>query len=284
MGRYLPKETPIGLLVVFAAIMLTQAVWWRGLLRWLDVVDVPYPGFTTPIHYLNTVRDQLTDYDDVIVISHGMAWNLHHESTVWPVMLRGQADCVRTLEGEGYAVFPEGEFAVLYTPDATQNPVDNLYLTNDPTVINVRDGGGQYEIHHFDSAPEWHTEIKAVDPVRFESGVTLTGYSTDDNRLTLEWRLPAPLYGLDYQYSGQLLSESGERLGQVDARFWHGRHWCENDRLITWQNSEIPSDAKTLRVSLYTLGTGANTGQFFNANILDEMGSPAGQWIDIPLD
>lgn len=284
MARFLPKESRVGLLVVFAAIMLTQALWWRGLLRWLDSIEIAYPGFTTPIHYLNDVRDDLKGYDDVIVISHGMAWNLHHESVVWSVMLRGQAECVRTVEGEGYAVFPYGKFAVLYTPDATENPVDNLYLTDDPTVIEVRPGGGEYAIHHFDTAPEWHTEIEPISPARFESGVQLAGYSLENSRLTLEWNLPEPVFGLDYQYSGQFLDENEERITQIDARFWHGRHWCAGDRLMTWKDAEIPSNAKTLRVSLYTLGTGINTGQFFNANVLDEMGNPAGQWVDIPLD
>lgn len=283
MLRFMPQESRVGVLVVFAAVMLTQVVWWRELLRWLDTNEVAYPGFTTPIHYLNTVRDELLAYDDVVVLSHGMAWNLHHESVVWSVMLNEHVECVRTLQGDGYAVFPEGEFAVLYTPDAPENAVDNRYLTDTPESIRTRRGGGEYVIHHFDSAPVNPQNFQSITPVTFESGVQLTGYHIEDGQLYLEWMLPPAVPGLDYQYSGQLLNGDGERVAQADARFWHGRHWCADDKLLTWTPLDLPDEAQILRVSLYTLGSHEDEIQFFNANILDEMGNPAGQWVDIPL-
>lgn len=267
-------------------ILLTQGLWWRGLIRYLDETEIAYPGFTTPLHYLDDVRESLTQYDDVVVISHGMSWLLHHESVVWPVMLEDSVQCVRTITSEEYAVFPDGPFAILVAPDAPPGlSRDTLYQTPNLDKYPTRDGGGEYEIHSFQQPPKWdETPIIELEPVIFEGGVQLTGYYLEQDRLVLQWQLPSPQPGLDYQYSGQFLDANGERLGQQDRVFWHGRHWCAGDTLITWTSINLPENTETLRVSLYTLGTGRTAGQYFSANILDELGNPAGQWTDIALN
>lgn len=272
------------LLIAVGGIFVSQGIWFRGLLRYLNATEIPYPGFTTPLHYLEPLQEALSSYDDIVVVSQGMWWLLHHEAAIWPVMLKETAECVRALKGDGYAVFPQGPFAVLIAPDAPQEGVRNIYETNNPEIFPLRGGASQYTLYTFENAPEWtQSPLQSIDPILFDSGIQLTGYSLKDGRITLEWRLPAQNKDLNYQYSAHFLDEAGERLGQQDTVFWHGRHWCEGDRLITWIDTPVPENTTILRISLYQLGVGRDAGSYFNANILDAAGNPAGQWIDIPV-
>jgi len=272
------------ILVAFAVILLTQALWWRGALRYLDNTAITYPGFTTPLANLNAVSDALRTEDDVIVLSYGMSWSLHHESAVWPVLLHDSAQCVRTLVPQGYAVFPAQPFAVLVAPDAPPDPVDNLYETDSPEIYPTRPGDTPYVIHRWPQSPPWRgPAIETITPVMFDNGITLTGYHLDSDTVYLSWQLPAPTEDITYHYSAQLFDAADERLAQRDAVLWQQRHWCEGDRLITWGSINTSSEATELRVGLYQLGEGAAASQFFNANILDEAGQPTGQYVKIPL-
>ncbi|MGJ3238302.1 MAG: ArnT family glycosyltransferase [Anaerolineae bacterium] len=261
-------------LVAFAFVLLTQGLYFRGAMRFVDRVDLQYPAFTIPIHYLHDVERELAGYDDVLVLSDGMAWDLHHESVVWSVMLADDAQCVRTLVGDGYAVFPESEFAVLQAPNMPENAIDGLYLTDDPITVPEREGSTGYAIHHWDEAPVWEgTPITTIDPFWFEGDVLLTGYGISDGVIVLEWQLPDGERGLDYQWSVQPHDSDGNKLGQSDTVFWHGRHWCARDRLLTWQWYELPADTQRLHVALYQLGD-AQGPAYINANILDPQGNP----------
>jgi hypothetical protein len=276
------------ILGAFAVLLLTQAIWWRGALRYLDSTHIDYPGFTTPLHDLLDIRDELTAYDDVVVLSYGMAWNLHHESVVWPTLLRGQVPCVRTIVGSGYAVLPDGPFAVLEAPDAPADPVLSLYATDDPQAFPERPGGAAYALHTWDAPPEWtHSLITAIEPATFDNGVTLTGYhlgsvaDSENREIVLEWRLPQGQRGQDYQYTAQFRDANGQQVGQVDRVFWHGRHWCAGDRLLTWTPVDLADDAASVHVGLYQFGDASTP--YISADVLDELGNPVGQQVTITL-
>jgi hypothetical protein len=258
--------------------LLTQGIWWRGLLRYLDVTATP-SGYGTPIHYLLDVRDALAEYDDVVVISDGFEVLYDQEPAAWPVLLSSTAECVRTITGDGAAVFPDHPFAVLVAPNAPDHPVDNLYLTNSPQTFELRPDAGFYTIHTFDRAPEWTEAVIEIAPARFASGIQLTGYRLNKNRIYLEWLLPGRVPE-DYHYFGHFLDDSGEKIGQRDNILWPGRFWCAGDRLITWADIDLPNGVRTLRVGLYAF----EHGDFVNSRVLDAAGNPAASWIDIPLD
>jgi hypothetical protein len=262
-------------LASFALILLTQGIYFRALMRYVDSVELDYPAFTTPIHYLEDVEAALADYQDVIVLSDGMSWDLHHESVVWPVMLRDTAQCVRTLVGDGYAVFPNHPFAALQAPNMPEHALSGLYLSENQLYFPERDGGSGYYIHHWQTNPEWQgVAITEIEPIRFAGDVLLTGYGLDEGVTLLQWQLPAANPELEYQWSVQPHNANGEKLGQSDTRFWQGRHWCEGDRLLTWQWFDTPHETASLHVYLYELG-GANEAAYLNAPVLDAMGNPA---------
>jgi hypothetical protein len=243
-------------LLAYGALLLMQALWWRGALRWLDSTHLPYPAFTTPLHYLLDIREALAGEQDVVVISQGMAWNINHEVGVWETLLKGRADCVRTVRGEGYAVLPEHPFAVLIAPDAPANPVRDLYANADAeTLFPERTGGGAYRLRRFAQAPTWNgIPLQALDSATpFANGVTLIGYGLETGEVALEWRLPSGKRGDDWQYSIQAFDSTSERVAQLDSTFWQGIHWCEGDRLITYAPFSLPASASELRISLYRL-------------------------------
>ncbi|MCB9459400.1 MAG: glycosyltransferase family 39 protein [Anaerolineaceae bacterium] len=271
------------ILGAYLVILVTQGLWWRGALRYLDQNAIEPPGFSVPLHYLETIRTRLSRYNDVVVLSYGMSWSLHHESVVWPVMWHIQSKCVRTLVPDGYAVFPDGPFAVLKAPDAPNDPVRGLYTSDTPVIYPARPGETPYEVYTFDSAPAWSgPDITSIEPIRFDMGATLTGYALDGGTVYLEWQLADGRDDLNYQYSAQLFA-AGERVGQYDTVFWQQRHWCAGDRLLTWGPISGDDTATELQVSLYRIGTGSQAGQFLNANVLDAAGAPSGQYAVIPL-
>lgn len=275
----------IVLLAVYAFILITQGLWWRGALRYLDQMEIQYPGFTTPLHYLQTIRDTVTGSDDVIILSYGMSWSLHHESVVWPVLLRDSARCVRTLVGEGYLVYPAQPFTVLVAPDAPRGSTSyQLYTSNETQTFATRTGGVPYAVHRWDAAPRWDA-AQSLNPgnAKFSNGVQMTGYLWQDERIIVEWRLPqGDRVSPNWQYSIQIHDSTGERIAQADRPFWHTRHWCTNDQLITWVNGiSTASGAAEMRVSLYRL---LPDGRIENSNILDSNGQSIGQQAIIPLN
>lgn len=269
---------------IFIVILGMQITTWHTIVNYLERQHIAYPGFTTPIGDLNIIREVGKDSDDVVVISQGMSWNLHHEVAVWDTLLWDEVACVRTMVGDGYAVFPDHSFDVIIAPDAPSNPVNNLYQTTNPIHFDTRDGDNGYTLYQWETPPEWQTvEINPVTNARFDNDVQLVGYALEDDAIYLEWQLPAQNKGADYQYTAQLFDAAGNRIGQLDKTFWHGRHWCTNDKLITWGSLPQHADAVTLKIGMYILGTGRQRGQFFNANVLDELGNPIGQSVDITL-
>lgn len=282
----LASKAPAGRTVLLGSvlfILLTQGIYWRGVLRFVDQTDIDYPGFTIPLHYLQDIEAALAQSQDVVVLSQGMAWDLHHESAVWPVLLRDSATCVRTLIGDGYAVFPDHAFSVLLTPDMPPQAVGGLYFGQDQITIPTRSERSAYRVAHFEQAPAWQgAAVTPVEPVRFEGDVQLTGAHLSTDLLLLEWKLPQRTPGLNYQYSAQFYDAGGNKIGQRDTLFWHGRHWCANDRLLTWMNVAVPAETATLQVFLYRLGA-ANEPPYINAQVLDPAGLPIGDHASVQI-
>ena len=277
-----PRGQSIVLMAV-AVILLTQSIYLRGVLRYVDRTPIAYPGFTIPLHYLQAIEDDLATFDDIVVLSDGMAWDLHHESVVWDVLLQDDVRCVRTLTGDGYAVQPAQAFAVLQTPAMPTAGIGRLYRNDHAQSHPTRGTSETYTRYAWSEAPPIDADIIPIAPVTFDSGVQLTGYKIEETRVILAWHLPERRAELNYQYSSQLFTATGERIAQRDTRFWHGRHWCAGDRLLTWVTLSTPPNASDLRVSLYQLGTG-NQPRFINANIVDDLGNPQGQYATISLD
>lgn len=283
VARWRPLQYALWLILIL--ILALQVFQWRAALHFVEEQHIAYPGFTTPLAKLMPLRDELSRADDVVVLAGGMAWNLHHEVAVWDTLLWDDAACVRTIVPDGYAVFPRQPFAAVIAPGAPAGYVTELYRHEKPKIFPTRLGGKDYVLYHWQTAPSWSgARMVPIEPEVFANGVRLSGYGLEDDSVMLEWQLPARQVGADYQYSAQLYDERGERVGQLDARFWHGRHWCAGDRLLTWGPIEANASASMLKVALYRLGAGKDAGQIANLDLLDSQGKPKGQSVDISLE
>ena len=278
------RRLPLVFWLGFALLLAQQTQMWIAALAYVADRHVPYPGFTTPLAQLLPLRDRLSASDDVLIVAGGMSWNLHHEVAVWDTLLWDRVSCARTIIPVGYAVFPARPFSAVVAPNAPSGAITDLYQNESPAFFATREGGADYTMYQWGNAPSWSgVTILSIAPEWFENGVRLSGYGLERDQVTLKWRLPAQQIGADYQFSAQLFDAWGERLSQLDASFWHGRHWCEGDRLLTWGPINMASSAETLKVALYQLGVGKDAGRVTNLQVLDRLGNPKGQTVDIPL-
>ncbi len=279
------RPMPVTLWLSFALLLALLARIWIVSMNYLAEQHVEYPGFTTPMSKLFPLRERLSAFDDVVIVARGMSWNLHHEVAVWDTLLWDAVTCVRTIIPEGYAVFPLRSFAAVIAPNAPSGAITDLYRNENPAFYATRVGGADYTLYQWENAPPWSgAAILSIEPELFEIGVRLIGYALADERVILEWLLPARQSGADYQYSAQLFDADGERLSQLDATFWHGRHWCDGDRLLTWGPLAANARATILKVALYQLAGENNSVRFTNMNLVDELGNPKGQSVDISLE
>jgi hypothetical protein len=248
-------------------------------------------GYTTPIRFLNDVRDAVASQRDVVIVADGMDVWFDVEAARWPVILRDSAHCVRTLPPDGFAVFPESAFALVIAPSGAGAPVTDYYPPAPIMEIPARMGEGSYRVAIFERGTTWRgSDITPVDSVVFENDVTLRGYALEPTRVTLRWSLPEAPSRLfyqaldsDYQVFVHLLDSAGNRVAQSDSRFWPGRHWCAGDTLMQWLDLEIPADAALMRVGFYRLNPDKSGSPTLPTDVLDVMGNAAGQWLDIPL-
>ena len=176
----------------FALLVALLAHSWIVSLNFVADKHVEYPGFTTPLSKLSPLRERLSAYDDVVIVAGGMSWNLHHEVAVWDTLLWDGVNCVRTIMTEGYAAFPAHPFAVVIAPNAPSGAITDLYRNESPAFFATRDGGADYTMYQWGNAPSWSgATIHSIEPELFENGVRLIGYALADERVILEWLLPA---------------------------------------------------------------------------------------------
>lgn len=247
-------------------------------------------GYTTPMFVLDAVHDAIPpEIEDVIVLSDGDRVWFDAEAARWPVILRDEARCVRTLAPSGMMVAPAGRFAMITTPTVSTSLLA-LYPGAGAAVIPARTDEGSYHVTVFDSPPAPDDTLTALPaPAPFSNGVLLTGYHISQERVDLRFTLPeAPdrsFYGAldhDYQFFIHLLDLNGARIAQLDASFWPGRHWCAGDQLTLWRDIDT-TDAETLRFGFYKL-LDAETGVTQAVDLLDVAGNPTGNWVDIRLE
>lgn len=238
---------------------------------------------STPMQYMQAVRDELSQYEDVILLGANA-----NESNyfIWEPMLYETTECVRDLlvNGGWVDVLPSRSFAAVVAPLRPLNEgfvVPERYQHDDPIVIPLRPEEDPYIVYPFEAAPEWtETPLTYVDVPAFENGVRLLGYYLQADLMQLMWQLP-DTEGDVMQYFGHFLNAAGEKIGQRDAPFYFPQYWCANDRIVTSVFIELPAEVTTLRVGMYRLKDEGGTDDYA---VVDEAGTPIGVWIDLALE
>ncbi len=275
--RHLPRQPLVQtvMLTGFAAILLSQFIWWRGLLRYVSSNETE--GFGTPLAQIMPVRDALLRYENIVVLASDARIDYSQEPAVWTALLGGER-CVVSTDGAALIPLPQGRFATLITPGIEIGTARSLYGDGVPVSFYDYTKPG-YALLEYDQPPQLGDDLTPIAPARFANEVELTGYRVSSDGIQMHWRLPEARE-TQYQMFIHLLDASGERLTQQDGPFLDSRTWCAGTGLLTRTGIDVPADAATLRVGFYTL----RGDQFMNADLLDEAGNPAAPWLDLPLE
>jgi hypothetical protein len=259
-------------------ILLTQALWWRGLLRYVDTTYTEY-GFSTPLRHLMSARAELLNDQDVLLLADNAFIDFSETPAVWSVLLYHQDHCARALDNQNLLIFPQGSFTTVWTPSTRDSVYHRLYQNDNPRDVTIRPDQRPFTIYEIDPLTPSMT-FTPLEALQFDNGVRLDGFTIAQEEVLLSWSLPSAQRD-DYHYFVHLLDAGGERIAQHDTDFLQGRFWCEGDQLLTWVELSVPAEAATLRVGLYYFDTG---NQFVSAKLVDQAGNVGTPWADIPLE
>jgi hypothetical protein len=260
------------LLTAFVAVLLSQGIWWRGMLRYVDTHEVGW--FGTPLYRLLPLRETLLQHDNVLLLENDARIDYSEQAAVWSVLL-ADVDCARALSTTDLLLLPSLPITIVAAPGSPNALVD-IYGEEEPVQNEVP--GGVYKLYQRNTVPMIEATNLSDWQARFRNGAALTGYRVTDDSLILRWTLLAASRE-DYHTFIHMLDVNGERIAQFDAPFLAGHYWCPGDSLVTNAALDVPEGAATLRVGMYVL----RGGQFFNIDVLDSAGNPTASWVDIPL-
>jgi hypothetical protein len=115
---------------------------------------------------------------------------------------------------------------------------------------------------------------------RLANGVTLRWWDAESARLAWEAGGPAERR---YSVFVHLLDAGGARIAQADANAWAGP-WRAGDVIVTrldlGENVTAPPGG-TWRFGMYFFNADGSTS---GVDVLDAAGSPAGWWVDVPVE
>ena len=241
---------------------------------WLALVDFVKSeytpdGFGTPLHYTLPVRQSILESQVPQVIGDvgGLSIAFDEEPAVWATMLY-DAPLVR-FEDHQTRVYP-AEPALTLSSDCAA----------DGTRFELRAGEGCYVLGTRSPDDLDLDTYRPAGPSGFDNGVRLVAYDWQAPCLALVWAITNGT-DADYSFAVHFVDAAGDRVAQADGLSWPGVYWRPGDRVV--REFCLPQPESTIAgvdIGMYVFD-GAN---FFPANVLDEMGAPAGQSVRLPLE
>lgn len=271
--------TAVGL-AALAVMAGLQVVLITQLIHFVDGTATP-GGFGTPVHYLLDAREAILAQKpgDVIVTSEGMSTAFDREPAVWSILLDSVPD-VRFVNGRDTVVIPAGNALelALRSGGVEAGPAGAYWLRpGTEGIFPKRPGEPDYVLYQPEPAI-LDDLITPISELRYANGAFLTGYAVGEGSVLTRWRLSGPVPNT-YQAAVHVLDAEGVRLGQADRVSWPGTYWRPGDRLYLWFVVDVPPEAATLFVVMYTL----DEGGFTNVEVVDANGAPLGQGVELPV-
>jgi hypothetical protein len=284
-----------GLLVVLvAALAVTQAYEFISVLRFVMAHETAFGGYGTPVAYeiqaVETAKrlTQEIGGEEVILLSLGDEPRMYEMPNAADVLLYGYPH--RPVDVRTALVFPADPAAywVAYEP----SPGEELLGTFTPEVadarIPLREGIRSFRFYRW---PGGEPDIACMQPLpdgprTWANGVQLLGTCLAGDpqpgstiRWTLVWRpTETPTEDVYYHWFNHLIDGQGELRGQQDGPSLRPVYWRSGDTILNWFDVYIPPDAPagelSMRVGMYTLQPGS--GEFLgNVLLLDADGAEA---------
>jgi hypothetical protein len=259
---------------VLGVVAIFQVWLWLALVDFVDAHDTP-DGFGTPLHYLLEVRQAILEAEPQEVIARvgGQVVGIDDEATVWDFLL-DDVSLVR-FEDASTWVYPAED--VLYLAHGCEG---------DGRRFELRPGEGCYTLSDRSREGFESTGFLPVDDriegARFANGAELVNYRvTHDAQTCLElaWRISSRAEE-DYLFAVHFFDDQGNRIAQADGLSWLGRFWRPGDLVVReFCLPDVRTEAARVGIGMYTF----DGVDFYNVNLLDEAGRPAGQMVELPL-
>jgi hypothetical protein len=246
-------------------------------------------GFGTPLGYLVPIRDAILAARPAQVLARldGQFVGNDEDTTVWAALLY-DVPKVRFL-AEGIDVYPAQDALYLSRECASDGQVFKLR----PLIDSSREPEGCYTLRprkpaDFDSSA--YTPLP--DSLSFANGAQVIGYRWEPQAgcLATVWSVEKPAAGPksdQFNIAVKFIDAQGQEILNADNAFWLGRYWGMGDRItrrfcLTGGQERIGA-ITGVRLGMYTFEDTADGRRFYNVDVLDANGTPAGQWVEVPL-
>jgi 4-amino-4-deoxy-L-arabinose transferase-like glycosyltransferase len=278
LGGWLARWRPIQRVYTFLGLLLVivilagQLVYWSRLTDTLATRFTP-DGFGTPVSYLMTVRQAVLARQPGQVVARvgGSAIGLEGEPTVWNFLL-ADLPLVRFTDDRTLLLYSATP-GVLLTAGCVGETRGQQFPLREPAE-------GCYAVGEL---PEQMTLVLPTAP-QWSNGVRmhLSAWDTASGCLALTWSVSQPA-SVDYFFKVHLMGSTGARVAVADGPAWPGRYWRAGDVLQSRYCASADVDLSTVKgvqLGMYTYD-GVNFG---NVDVLDALGNPAGQSIEMALE
>jgi hypothetical protein len=259
---------------ILGVVAIFQVWLWLTLVDFVDAQDTP-GGFGTPLHYLLEVREAILEAEPQQVVARvgGQAVGFDDEATVWDFLL-DEVPLVR-FEDASTQVYPDEE--VLHLMRECEGNGQRFELRPGEGCYILSDRSSE-DFESYGFVPI----TSGVEGTRFTNGAELVSYRashTAQTCLELAWRVHNRAEE-DYLFAVHFFDEQGDRIAQADGLSWLGRFWRPGDLIVREFCLPDPHvDAASVGIGMYTY----DGVDFYNVDLLDEAGAPAGQMVELPL-
>jgi 4-amino-4-deoxy-L-arabinose transferase-like glycosyltransferase len=284
-ARWAGPARAVGYVAVACLIGLAawQSAAYLAMLRFVETHAIS-GGHGEPVHHAwqaaQTARREAAG-QPIVVLTDGADPRYDPGAAIFDALLGGQA---RPVDGRSMLILPDGGGWALETPGGGDAAGEWLAAHGARMQTVFDSAWGAYRLARLPAVED------CAAPWRLANGIELVRWSVDSpepggiSRATLVWRVwgipPSPD---DYSYTVQLFTPDGLRRAQADARFLPTSAWREGDRIVTFAELQIGSDAPPhadyqILIAMYTYADLARV------EVRDANGVPIGDAVLIPLD
>lgn len=235
---------------LLGCLLITQVWWWNQMLDYVNQhADwSKYAGFSTPMHHLLDVREQLQPYGTIVMVSDKTLGIQHIQ--IWDTMLWQSANCIYSIEEFTKAVImPTPPFAVLIPPQVTDPDIRSLYETDKITTISTRPDEGDYIIYQVDTLPDWTNSEKISASEQWDDSIQWDAYWIENDYLFTEWEF---LSGMEDSLAVEISADNGDRqiIDSFNVRFNAKPTGCGDSHLFVWQTLDQRIDIQDVTVEV----------------------------------
>jgi 4-amino-4-deoxy-L-arabinose transferase-like glycosyltransferase len=262
----------VGITLIVFAILGGQLLYTARLNETLATRYTP-DGFGVPLGRLVTIRQAILDRqpDQLIAQVGGMNVGVDDLPSVWNFLL-ADVTLVRFVDDRTTLLFISGQAAFL-TASCELGSQGDQFALREPAE-------GCYTVSEF--ARQLAIYLPTAPLLSNGVRIHAAAWDADQGCVALVWSVSQPT-SVDYFFKVHLMDSAGARVGVADGPAWSGRFWQAGD--VLQSQYCVPTDTDHSAIEGAQLGMYTYDGVTFgNVEVLDALGKPAGQSIDVVFE